>query len=284
MLQKLRHFSSSAAGERGEVMSHFIFGANTDVGKTVISAGLMRACGSMGSHYVKPLQCGGSDQGFIQRHSGGNVLTAKTLFEWETPTSPHTAAILESAPVSDEEVATTLRSALSDLGSEAKKAPIWVETAGGVLSPSSASPSNDTPFHATSENGWGWMTQGDLYSEFSSSVGAILVGDGRLGGISATLSSLESLLSRGYNVAGLVLIETEFANRSALQEFARRSCPPPFGSKATMFQNPDASIISLPELPPEPEPLMEWYASPEVSETLGSFVNDHLLTAWNNCP
>ena len=51
---------------------------------------------------------------------------------------------------------------------------------------------------------------------------AILVGDGRLGGISATLSSLESLLYRGYNLAGLIVIDSSYNNHSALVEYARR--------------------------------------------------------------
>mmetsp|Transcript_56320 Transcript_56320/g.83728 ORF Transcript_56320/g.83728 Transcript_56320/m.83728 type:complete len:80 (-) Transcript_56320:452-691(-) len=36
-------------------------------------------------------------------------------------------------------------------------------------------------------------------------------------------------------------------------------------------QNPDRSIVSLPALPPMPEPLYEWYDSPQVQETFASF-------------
>ncbi len=58
------------------------------------------------------------------------------------------------------------------------------------------------------------------------------------------------------------------------------SCPVPFDSKALLFEDPDSSIISLPKLPPEPEPLMDWYESDEVSETLETFVKDHLTKTW----
>ena len=60
----------------------------------------------------------------------------------------------------------------------------------------------------------------------------------------------------------------------------QRSCPLPFGSTASIFDNPDASIVSLPALPPEPEPLMGWYESAEVSQVLQSFVKDYLWPTW----
>jgi len=213
-------------------MTHLIFGANTDVGKSVISAGLIRACGGLSlwdkehasAHYIKPLQCGGSDQSFVQRHAKKEIATAHTLFEWATPTSPHTAARREDRPVSDVEVSTALYHCLHSLREDREHLPIWIETAGGVLSPSSSSPDNNEIQHSRDDDtGWGWMTQGDLYREFRSDMDVILIGDGRLGGISATLSSLESLLSRGYNVSGIILIEKEgYSNQKAIQEYASR--------------------------------------------------------------
>lgn len=216
------HGTSSKMERIKTPMKHIIFGANTDVGKTVVTAGLVRSTGTNGSHYIKPLQCGGSDENFVRRHAGESIVSATTLFNWNTPTSPHTASYLESFPVSDKEVLESLQHQLRDLESDAQQVPIWVETAGGVLSPSSASPANSTKDHARNEDGWGWIPQGDLYKSFQRDARVVLIGDGRLGGISSTLSSLESLLSRGYNVAGIVFIETEFANRSALQEYASR--------------------------------------------------------------
>ena len=49
-----------------------------------------------------------------------------------------------------------------------------------------------------------------------------------------------------------------------------------------MFENPEASIISLPGLPPEPEPLTDWYESQEVQQKLASFIEDHLNQSWQD--
>ena len=198
--------------------THFIFGANTDVGKSVITAGLIRASGET-AHYIKPLQCGGSDQRFVTKHAP-NVASATTLFEWESYSSPHVASRNEGLPVSDEQVLSALENCLADLPSPSRK---WIETAGGVLSPSSASPDNCSAYHALDDRlSWGWLPQADLYQPLLAIGSVVLVGDGRLGGISATLSSLESLLVRGYYVSGIVLLETGFSNHEAIQEYASR--------------------------------------------------------------
>lgn len=46
-----------------------------------------------------------------------------------------------------------------------------------------------------------------------------------------------------------------------------------------LFPNPSDSIVSLPEIPPYPEPLHEWYDSPQVTETLEAF-DIHLSQFW----
>lgn len=155
-----------------------IFGANTDVGKTVVTAGLIRASGH-DANYIKPLQCGGSDEGFIRKHAPNTSSTA-TLYEWATPASPHYAARLENRPVSDLEVLTSLQQHLESLDGSLN----WIETAGGVLSPSSSSPQNKQPHHALDKQlSWGWVTQADLYRPLIGSSSVVLIGDGRLGGI-----------------------------------------------------------------------------------------------------
>lgn len=163
--------------------THLIFGANTDVGKTVVSAGLVRASTADNdgeTHYIKPLQCGGSDEKSIQKHAP-DVSSVTTLFEWETPSSPHHASRVENYPVSDEQVLNSLEERLGGLKHSKFK---WVETAGGVLSPSSSSPENCSPHHALDKKlSWGWVTQGDLYRPLIAQSSAVLVGDGRLGGI-----------------------------------------------------------------------------------------------------
>lgn len=194
--------------------THLIFGANTDVGKTLTSAGLVRASLMQNAtdtvHYIKPLQCGGSDEGFIEKHCTNNIinttnttttsstLQCQTLFSWETPASPHIASRQENIPKSDQEVLGTLDAALVDIVASSHPSSTttttWIETAGGVLSPSSASPDNQSRYHASSSasdnsNGsWGWLTQGDLYKPLSESTSVVLCGDGRLGGKNESLS------------------------------------------------------------------------------------------------
>ena len=223
-----RCFTSNVDAVHG--MTHLVFGANTDVGKSVVTAGLVRACGGLSlwdrehtsAHYIKPLQCGGSDQSFVHRHAQREIASSHTLFEWATPTSPHAAARREGRPVSDVEVSTALHHCLVELRKDREHLPIWIETAGGVLSPSSSSPDNNETHHCRNDAGWGWVTQGDLYREFRADMDVIMIGDGKLGGISTTLSSLEALLSRGYNVSGVVLIENGYSNQKAIQEYASR--------------------------------------------------------------
>jgi len=280
----VRRFASSATAaavalpvfERHSLSrTHLIFGANTDVGKTLTCAGLVRASLAQTTevsdttntlvHYMKPLQCGGSDEKFIERHCPSSQLhrlSRRTLFDWKTPASPHVASRKEKSPVSDHEVLSEIQSTLSDIAvkssNSGQASTTWIETAGGVLSPSSASPNNCSPSHASdSKDGWGWVTQGDLYHPLSTTASVVLIGDGRLGGkthralleihgllasfrlskdvflistpfvisfagISATLSSLESLMIRGYNVAGIVLLETGYDNVTAIREYAGR--------------------------------------------------------------
>ncbi|KAG7354760.1 AAA domain containing protein [Nitzschia inconspicua] len=283
------------------VPTHLIFGANTDVGKTVLTAGLLQAAAtppesnndSFSTHYIKPLQCGGSDEGFVLRNASC-VTSTKTLFRWETPASPHVAARMENKPVSDEQVMQALHSYLQTIPRKdkygtvpSKFSSIWIETAGGVLSPSSSSPDNNSTWHSKDSSGSGWVTQGDLYRPLGEKAAVVLVGDGRLGGISVTLCSLEALWRRGYTVAGVLLLRygegdyAEDVNQRALQEhITGLAGTDSFHRASPLFQDPERSIVSLPVLPPEPVPLTDWYSSSEVKRTLSSFVHEHLFQHW----
>lgn len=301
----LRLYSSHDVGLR--TPTFLIFGSNTDIGKTVITAALVRAAaadsfadprgasglggsdshGGSKTHYIKPLQCGGSDETFIRRHvPPGSLSSSATLFRWETPASPHAASRMEDSPVSDAQVLAALMGHIGALA-PSDRSSIWIETAGGVLSPSSSSPQNRERYHATNRAGWGWVPQADLYRPLQERSAVILIGDGRLGGISATLSSLDALLTRGYAVAGVLMIRPEgqgandaHTNREALQEYAHSVASSSTKSiDSPLFADPDAAILSLPALPPEPEPLMDWYTAPEV-EGLTSYVSGHLFATW----
>jgi dethiobiotin synthetase len=242
-------------------------------------------------HYVKPMQCGGSDESFVERTVHLSVPSpndapirpwkADTLFYWETPASPHTASRKEGLPCSDAQVCGALEDYLRQTVTAHPSTVTWIETAGGVLSPSAASPDNDGPLSArqgqaprSSPLSWGWKPQGDVYLPLAASSTTVLVGDGKLGGISATLSALESLLWRGYEVPAVVLIapdEDRHDNAAALREYARGR-----------YGLTDSLILGLPPIPSDPAvPLDEWYLSETVTSQF-STLEEHLADTWKS--
>jgi dethiobiotin synthetase/adenosylmethionine--8-amino-7-oxononanoate aminotransferase len=279
--------------------TNLIFGANTDVGKTIVSAGLVQASlrQNRAVHYIKPLQCGGNDEAFVDTYARDAVdplqyqnLTRKILFSWETASSPHSASILEGKPICDQQLLAALRTSLEQISHAKALSTTYIETAGGVLSPSAASPENVSPRHAKSlvgatdaETSWGWITQGDLYQPFIGFAPVVLVGDGRLGGISCTLSALESLILRGYDIAALVILETPdgYDNMNALRDYI---CSRTFrlrgGNGEEIFSIPSQSMVSLPPIPTDPnEPLFDWFASAQVKDTFTQ-LEDFLQNCW----
>lgn len=50
---------------------------------------------------------------------------------------------------------------------------------------------------------------------------AVLVGDGRLGGISSTISAYESLRLRGYDVVAVLVEDHGLLNEASLQSYLR---------------------------------------------------------------
>lgn len=148
--------------------------------------------------YIKPVQAGSpSDASFVSRHVGGACRTS-VLFDYTDPVSPHLAAARDGAVTPDtdvvEAVVKSVKEALrgGDSGGGEQGVGnsgnlVLVEAAGGVLSPA---PSGSL--------------QADVFRPMRLPV--LLVGDGKLGGIGATLSALESLRTRGYSVLGIALI------------------------------------------------------------------------------
>jgi bifunctional dethiobiotin synthetase / adenosylmethionine---8-amino-7-oxononanoate aminotransferase len=230
-----------------------IFGANTDVGKTVVAAGLTRAAEALNrsTSYVKPLQAGGSDEDFVRRYNS-RLSYSKTLFKFETPASPHLASRWEASPVSDADVLDALTHEIERSESEV----MWIETAGGVMSPGPSSPMNESHHHAKNDLEWGWVPQSNLYQPFLGLVQVVLVGDGRLGGISSTLSAIESLIIRGYDIAAVVVIDGK-VTVEAMQEYLARTLRLRSGSGEPVLPR----LVELPKLPPLQEPLVEWFES-----------------------
>ncbi|KAK9130173.1 hypothetical protein Sjap_010660 [Stephania japonica] len=271
---------------------YMIWGSNTGVGKTLVSAGLADSVLSTSArpitfNYIKPVQTGfplDSDSRFVYRKvseifaarkpkpnftlsasnraikgsssvglgelgaceervvgEGGVVesqLRCETVFSWREAISPHLAVEREGGPVGDAELVESLRRCLGvgDGGD-------WtiIETAGGVASP-----------------GPSGTLQCDLYR-----LPAILVGDGRLGGISGTISAYECLTLRGYDVVAVILEDRGLANELPLMSYLRKRVP----------------VLVLPTIPEDPSNnLIKWFG-----ESHGVFcsLKETILSAYS---
>ncbi|KAL6525441.1 Bifunctional dethiobiotin synthetase/7,8-diamino-pelargonic acid aminotransferase, mitochondrial [Orobanche hederae] len=136
-------------------------------------------------------------------------VVCKTMYGWKEAVSPHLAAEKEEATVNDSDVLDMLKRCLGNglVGSrEDLDIMCVIETAGGVASP-----------------GPSGSLQCDLYRPFR--LPAILVGDGRLGGISGTISAYESLKLRGYDVAAVIFEDHGLRNEVPLLSYFRNRVP-----------------------------------------------------------
>ncbi|KAI0424397.1 bifunctional dethiobiotin synthetase/adenosylmethionine-8-amino-7-oxononanoate aminotransferase [Xylaria sp. FL1042] len=175
-----------------------VYGANTGVGKTVLTSILCNASSKTWKHeptaYLKPVSTGPQDEAdndHIRRFSKDVI--HQTLYQYSQAVSPHIAA--KGNVISNERI---LESIYKYASERASAGPGWlfIETAGGVHSP-----------------GPSGTTQADLYAALRCPV--VLVGDWKLGGISSTISAFESLKIRGYDVESIVLFEDETYGNSA---------------------------------------------------------------------
>lgn len=183
----------SAAKRRVNPLMLQVWGANTGVGKTVMSAALLRAApASASALYLKPVQSGypvDDDSRKVSVHVPRAV--TNTLVALEAPVSPDLAARLGPGGAEDSEIVSRTGEAMGNFlaAFQGDGRPVAVvETAGGVLSPA---PSGSL--------------QANLYRPFR--LQAVLVGDSRLGGVSATLAAYESLRIRGYDVPVVLMFE-----------------------------------------------------------------------------
>ncbi|PKS08548.1 hypothetical protein jhhlp_004934 [Lomentospora prolificans] len=163
-----------------------IYGANTDVGKTIFTTLLCNACRKFRPHdeisFLKPVSTGPQED----------------ADDW---LSPHLAAATSDQPTPTD--AAVLKGIRHHVLSRAGHGRGWLflETAGGIHSP-----------------GPSGTTQADLYTPLRLPV--ILVGDSKLGGISQTIASFESLKMRGYDIEALLLFENaHYDNHSYLSEY-----------------------------------------------------------------
>ncbi len=181
-----------------------VVGANTNVGKTLVSAGLTAAFARAGRrvHYVKPWQTGAPADSDARTVSGvaldafGLSVDTTELVAYRDPVSPHLAARIEGVILPDAAVVARLAAIIH--GSDPSAVTLF-EGAGGVASP--------TP-------------EGALQCDALRAVRVplVLAGDPRLGGISATLAALEMLEARGYSVAAIVFAGEGAGNAEFLGE------------------------------------------------------------------
>ncbi|POR39151.1 Bifunctional dethiobiotin synthetase/7,8-diamino-pelargonic acid aminotransferase, mitochondrial [Tolypocladium paradoxum] len=186
-----------------------VFGANTDVGKTVFTTLLGRTARKLWSDervaFLKPVSTGPAseaDDRHIHRFAAG--VSHKTLFQYDIPVSPHAAAQASGRPIpSDDALLAECRDFAAACAAQGK-GWLFLETAGGVHSPS---PSG--------------TTQADLYVPLRAPT--VLIGDSRLGGISQTISAFESLRLRGYDVESvLVFRDATYQNLVYLADYFRK--------------------------------------------------------------
>ncbi|KAG9576139.1 PLP-dependent transferase, partial [Aureobasidium melanogenum] len=209
-----------------------VYGANTGVGKTVVSTLLCKALRKRlpdyNVHYLKPISTGPLDEQdnrHITRYS--KDITSKTLLQFDDPVSPHIAARISKEPIDDQSILTRVYYELLSYDT-GKDAVAVVETAGGVLSPA---PSGNV--------------QADLYRPLR--LPALLVGDHRLGGIGSTISSWESLHVRGYDVNSVLLFEeSRYDNYNYLKDYFKErgiltlSLPPPPEVKSSQAEDEES--------------------------------------------
>ncbi|KAI5289790.1 hypothetical protein KEM54_003206 [Ascosphaera aggregata] len=221
-----------------------VYGANTDVGKTVVSTLLCNAVNqckkSRTSAFLKPVSTGPLDKAdneygrapfppsplgmqdgpltfghvrHIRRYAPGTL--TRCLFQFDKPVSPHIAARLKDSIIpQDNDILGSIHKTLCEWNNSNVDFAL-VETAGGV--------------HSPGPNG---NSQADLYRPLRLPI--ILVADPRLGGISSSIASYESLLLRGYDITSVLVFKDDYyRNYDFLRDYFRKkhvplaSLPPP---------------------------------------------------------
>ncbi|KAI9670957.1 MAG: hypothetical protein M1831_005042 [Alyxoria varia] len=218
------------------VQVYGIFGANTGVGKTIFSTLLCRNAAKDVKEsvwYLKPVSTGPLDEA-DDRHVQNFAPNAhvQKIFQFDDAVSPHIAAFRRN--ITDESVLSKLAKQIQDNAQE-RPGTMLVETAGGVHSP-----------------GPGSTSQASLLRPLRLPI--LFVADWRLGGISTSISSYESLHMRGFDIAGAAIIKDDkYQNHDYLHRF---------------FQERDIPLLKMP-MPPEQSTsedastMLKYYATAE---------------------
>lgn len=176
----------------------FVSGSHTDVGKTYVACAILRAARARGLSVdaLKPVVSGFDAHDWTESDPGrlltalGRPLTAETLealtpLRFLAPLSPPMAARLEARDLRLADLSGICRSGLAASTADL----MLVEGAGGVMSP-------------IAEDATGL----DLMIELG--LPTVLVGGSYLGGISHTLTAIETLRARGLAIEAVVVSES----------------------------------------------------------------------------
>ena len=248
--------------------SLLVFGSNTDVGKTLVSTGLLKfKPSSRQGLYVKPVQTGDvHDAHFVHQHCQlTESLSVRTLYHWKLATSPHIAARSSPNIPADSEVVRRIQEEMESFLRRFHDCPtfVLVESAGGVLSP-----------------GPSGSLQASMYHRLR--LPAVLVGDSRLGGISATIAAYEALFTRAYQIPIIVLIDSDdglsdqYGNAAFLDEYFQK-----LHAKSTSSLTETPHVIRLTPIPSDKSiPLNEWFDKNQssfsiINNLLDSFIFDY---------
>lgn len=166
-------------------MSFFITGTDTGVGKTHVTALLLRAFNKAGHPALgyKPLACGDRLDAEILRAAGADPflpLEAINPVFYRVPASPMAAAMIENRAPD----ITAVRAGFDAL--RARASTVLVEGAGGWLVPIS-----------------GNYSMANLAADLDLAV--LVVVNNKLGALNHTLLTVEAIVSRGLHCAGLLL-------------------------------------------------------------------------------
>jgi dethiobiotin synthetase len=205
-------------------MNYFITGTDTDCGKTFVTALLVRAARAAGEDAVavKPFCCGPRDDVEILAAANGGVETPDAINPvWmRTPAAPRACELLGEPPA-DFEAATNCA-----LGMTARHRHVLCEGAGGWLVP---------------------LGSGRTIADFAVALGwpVIVVARNKLGVLSHTLLTVESVRRSGLPLVGVILNDTApcegpaaLTNREVLEECLGQPVLGHVGHGATHFGLP----------------------------------------------
>ena len=173
-------------------MSVFITGTDTNVGKTYVTAGLVRALRARGVDAVgfKPLCCGSRDDAEILQAASGHVLSLNDVNPvWlRAPAAPYAAALIENRSIDLDLIRETFQRLRQ------RHASVLVEGVGGWLVPIRHD-----------------YTTADMASEWGLPV--VVVVSNRLGALNHAALTVRAVREAGLDCAGLILNHDRTADR-----------------------------------------------------------------------